>query len=84
MKTHTQKTQHITFNMYWPQQTTVEAGRAQRLFQHGQFPDKNHRDISRDIWNFSQILKAFIYLFHDFSRKPKPCRVEPWLANTEK
>ena len=30
-------------------------------------PNKNSRDISRDLPNFSQCIKSFMYLFHDFS-----------------
>ena len=61
--THTHKTQlHTTVNANWPKQTTNEAGRSQRLLQHGQFPDKNYRYISRDIWNFRRFWKlSFIY-----------------------
>lgn len=40
---------------------------ARTLLQLCQLHDKNARNISMDIWNFSQYLKNFIYLFHDLS-----------------
>jgi len=51
-----------THTKHWPKQTTDESGRSQRWLQHGQFPDKNCRDISRGIWNFCRFWKlSFIY-----------------------
>jgi hypothetical protein len=52
------------------------------LLRYCQFPDKNSRDIPRDIWNFSRYFKTCIYLFHDFSGNPWRCSAEPWLGNT--
>jgi hypothetical protein len=73
---------NITLNTNWPKQNKEAVGSARRLLQYCQLPDKNSRDISRDIWNFSQHFKIFICLFHDFSRKLWRCSTEPWLGNT--
>ena len=32
----------------------------------GHLPDKDFRDISQDIWQFSSYFKIFMYLLQDF------------------
>lgn len=40
-------------------------------FRIANFRAKIHRDILRDIWNFSLYFKVFIYLQHDFPPTPR-------------
>jgi hypothetical protein len=56
---------NITLNTNQPKKKRKEkaAGGARRLLQHCQLPDKNSRDTSRDIWNFSRYFKICIYVF---------------------
>jgi hypothetical protein len=45
-------------------------GSTRKLLQYCQLSDKNSRDILRDLQNFSQYIKSFMYLLHDFSLYP--------------
>jgi hypothetical protein len=36
-------------------------GSPRRLLKYGQLPDKNSRNISRDMWNVSRYFKMFIH-----------------------
>jgi len=44
--------------------------------------EKEIRNVSRNIWNFSPYLIVFIYLFHHVRLKPWRCSADPWLENT--
>jgi hypothetical protein len=67
-------------NFLYPEETelmkTLTAGKQKavgstwRLLQYCQLSDKNSRDILRDLRNFSQYVKSFMYLLHDFSLYP--------------
>jgi len=51
-------------------------GRAQKLLQYCPFPDKNPRNISRDISNLSWYFKKLLFLlFSDILRHPSPIDV---------
>ena len=53
---------------------------ARRLLQYYQSLDKNFRDVSRVIWNFSLHFEIFVYLFHDLSRNPKQSSEGHWVG----
>ena len=46
--------------------------------------DKNSRDISRDVWNFSRYLKKKFWFIPRFLAEPQLCSAEPWLGYTVK
>ena len=59
-----------------------EAVAGMRSFPYCQFPDKNSRDITRDIWSFSSVFKMFMYLFNLYSRKNLLVFCETSLGNS--
>jgi hypothetical protein len=46
----------------------------------GHLSDKDSRDISRDIWQFSSYFKIFMYLLQDFLWYPLWCSAELCMA----
>ena len=55
-------------NVFKPEHTAE--GSARGIHQCCQLPNKNSRDISSNICNFSPYLKSSVYLFHDYARSP--------------
>jgi hypothetical protein len=55
---------------------------ARRLLHYFQFPDKNSRDISRNIYKFLPHFNTVMYLFHHFSPNSERCSSERSLRNT--
>lgn len=74
---------HIPRNPYqWKWKHKNEAtGSARRLIHHCHLSDKRSCNISKDIWYFSPYFIFYSYLYHNFSRNPKPYSAEPWMIN---
>lgn len=56
---------------------------AQRLPKYCQWPNRNSRNISKDIWNFSHNFKIFIYIKSGRTLVRKPW-IKAWLLSYRK
>jgi hypothetical protein len=59
---------YIPRNPYLRKQKKGAVGSTWRLLQYCQFPDKNSRDTSMVVWNFSYILK-FVFVYSTIYRR---------------